>query len=1179
MTIKNTLFLPAMKMRALGMRWLLLCLICCVAVPAKAQITLILGDKEICEGTTSSLSDPVYGGTWSSGNPSVGTIGVSTGIVTGISAGTTTISYIINTKVITAIVTVDPAPNAGIITGSGSVCAGSTISLSDLAAGGVWSSGSPSVASVSAGGVVTGLSSGTAEISYSVTNSCGTAVASVVISVNAVSAGTISGVSSLCTGSNSLYTNTVAGGSWSSSNGLVATVGAAGLVTAVGTGVATISYAVSNSCGTAYATQNVTVNAAPYAGIIIGVTSLCSGSTVLMSNAMSGGSWSSGSPAIATVDASGLVTGIAAGTATISYSITNVCGSAVATRTVTINPVPDAGTISGAGSVCAGATISLSDAAAGGVWHSSVSSVASVSTSGLVNGLVPGTTTISYTVTNGCGSVYVTKVVTVNATPNAGTISGAGTVCAGSTILLSDAALGGSWNSSMPSVATVSAPGLVTGIAAGTTVISYSVTTVCGSAVATRVITVNPIPNASAISGLTSVCVGSSISLSDIAGGGVWYSSAASVASVGSTGIVTGLATGTTTISYTVTNSCGSATATKVVTVNSTTVAPITGPSTVLTGATITLTDVTPGGTWSASNPNATVTGGVVTGVSAGSVVISYGVTGVCGTVYATKNVVVTAPPVVPPITGYYFDMCVGVTRPYFDAMPGGTWSISPLAVATVSATGVVAGLSAGTATLTYTVGGGYATAIVTVHPVPAPITGNGILCVGDTTTLHDATPGGVWSSGIPAKASVTSTGFVTAINHSEIPPPIYYTIGTFGCRATFVLTINFPPLGIYGPNKVCAGSAVTLHNDSTGGTWSGSNSIATVNATGDVTGLTAGTTHITYTISDGCSRILTMTVNPQPAPISGTLSVCEGRTTFVSDATTPGVSWTSSNPTVASISYSGAVAGVSAGTATITYMAATTCIRTAVVTVHPTPSVSPIIGPSFVSHSGPGITLSDLTPGGVWTSSNNAILSVGSTTGLVIANVSAGSANINYIVTNSAGCSGFATKVISTSPAPPGHGGGTTTNPGSTISFADELTAGEWYSSDNAIAIVDAGGVVTTMAPGVVTITHTTTDIDGKKLANTYNLVVNGLSMDLSLVPNPNKGNFSVRGTTGSGVDEAVTFEIADMSGHILYAASAMAPGGIINEQLMPGNLVSGMYVLNVRTSTTSKGFRFVVE
>lgn len=51
----------------------------------------------------------------------------------------------------------------------------------------------------------------------------------------------------------------------------------------------TISYSVTNSCGTVVTTSVDTVLPAPDPGIITGVTGICEGTTTLLSNAVAGG--------------------------------------------------------------------------------------------------------------------------------------------------------------------------------------------------------------------------------------------------------------------------------------------------------------------------------------------------------------------------------------------------------------------------------------------------------------------------------------------------------------------------------------------------------------------------------------------------------------------------------------------------------------------------------------------------------------------------------------------------------------------------------------------------------------------------------------------------------------------------------------------------------------------------
>jgi hypothetical protein len=57
----------------------------------------------------------------------------------------------------------------------------------------------------------------------------------------------------------------------------------------------------------------------------------------------------------------------------------------------------------------------------------------------------------------------------------------------------------------------------------------------------------------------------------------------------------------------------------------------------------------------------------------------------------------------------------------------------------------------------------------------------------------------------------------------------------------------------------------------------------ATVSGTGVATGVTGGTTAvISYTMPSGCFANTTVTVNQQPAAISGATSVCTGATDYI---------------------------------------------------------------------------------------------------------------------------------------------------------------------------------------------------------------------------------------------------------------------------------------------------------
>ena len=157
-------------------------------------------------------------------------------------------------------------------------------------------------------------------------------------------------------------------------------------------------------------------NNPPDPGIITGVSTLCAGSSATLTNTVSGGSWSSANASVATISSTGIVTGVAAGTTTISYIVTNSFASSYATMVITVIALPSAGTITGIATVTAGSTTTLSNATTGGTWSSGATDIATVSSTGIVSSVAAGTAIISYTVTvSGCSAV-ATKVVTVNAT-------------------------------------------------------------------------------------------------------------------------------------------------------------------------------------------------------------------------------------------------------------------------------------------------------------------------------------------------------------------------------------------------------------------------------------------------------------------------------------------------------------------------------------------------------------------------------------------------------------------------------------------------------------------------------------------------------------------------------------------------------------------------------------------
>lgn len=295
--------------------------------------------------------------------------------------------------------------------------------------------------------------------------------------------------------------------------------------------------------------------------VITGTYSVCVSSSTALAHSAPGGTWASSNTAIATVTSGGTVNGISAGTVTITYAI----GGNKAYTTFTVHPVPAPGVITGPADICEGSATLYTTTGTSGTWSSSATSTAVV-TSGLVTGLSTGTATISFTSTTVCGTLSATKAITVNALPDAGSITGSSTICIGSSSSLTSTEPGGTWAGTTGN-ATVSSSGSVTGATEGPDVIVYTVTNLCGSAVTAKPVTVNALPASGTITGFSSVCIGSNITLTPSEPGGTWAASNGN-ATVNAAGIVTGVSAGTVDVSYTNTNTCGSASTGTTITVN-----------------------------------------------------------------------------------------------------------------------------------------------------------------------------------------------------------------------------------------------------------------------------------------------------------------------------------------------------------------------------------------------------------------------------------------------------------------------------------------------------------------------------------------------------------------------------------------------------------------------------------
>jgi len=363
-----------------------------------------------------------------------------------------------------------------------------------------------------------------------------TRVATAVVTVHALPTVAITpATADICSGSSIALTASGATSySWSPATGLSATVGNAVTASPTTTTTYTVTGTSANSC-IATATRTVTVSAAPVAGTLAGTQTICAGSTTTFS--VSGnsatGTWSSGSTGVATVSSSGVVTGVSAGTDTITYTVTGTgaCSDATATRIVTVNPLPAAtATAAGPTAFCTGGSVVLNANTATGINYRWLRN--NIVITGATASAYTATTTANYAVivTNtatGCADTSRPAIAVTVSTIPANTLSFTGTLtfCQGSSVRL-QAAVGTGYtyvwykDSGIIPGATTSS---YTATAAG---VYYVVITngSCSTTSITRTVVVNPLPTATATpAGPTAFCNGGSVIIDANTGTGLTY--------------------------------------------------------------------------------------------------------------------------------------------------------------------------------------------------------------------------------------------------------------------------------------------------------------------------------------------------------------------------------------------------------------------------------------------------------------------------------------------------------------------------------------------------------------------------------------------------------------------------------------------------------------------------------
>lgn len=476
------------------------------------------------------------------------------------------------------------------------------------------------------------------------------------------------------------------------------------------------------------------------------------------------------------------------------------------------------------------------------------------------------------------------------------------------------------------------------------------------------------------------------------------------------------------------------------------------------------------------------------------------------------------------------------------------SWETSDPAIATVNAFGVVTAVGIGACTITGisnsspTVMDSYLLTVEKIVPVQTiNVTVKPTMSLGEVAySSYEVLPADAsfkevtWSSSDSSIVTVNEYGVVTAVGggFATITATSKSDSNVYGTYGITVVIVPVTWISIVGRTTILVdesaylGYAVLPATASlTDVTWKSSNpEVATVDATGKITGVSAGVTTITAKATDGSevegSVALMVTksqVLVESIKVSGqtTLKVSESFTAVAE--VTPiyayekAVYWSSDNPAVATVDQNGVVKGIAEGTAVISAQATDGTLVKGSLEVKVMNSVKlvtnviasgkSVLYPSAVDYPVYGILPTDADNQTVtWSTSDAKIAKVDPYYGTVTA-VAAGTATITATANDGSGVSGSYTVTVKSSIVDvkkvavygtPSMGVGKTQNMSYEIwpANADILTV-TWKSSNTSIAKVNEFGVVTALKTGIVAITATSTsnpDVSGSFIINVTN-------------------------------------------------------------------------------------------
>ena len=547
-----------------------------------AIVEPITGTPSVYMGLTTTLASTTSGGTWSSSNTAVATVNSSTGVVTGTGSGTATITYAVTNSCGTTSVTQS-------VTVSGAtycltykpIREGNHVDvhINLIGSPGTFNLGDANLqfkyksAVLSAPALQSNVLTATGHYSVALsspTPPLGFPSDDALVSCNIVFTGTTGQglpISASGTGTEIAVIRFDIDNTTTSPDVRPYENGDEGMVVFNDNTTSPTQLASTGSCGAYdYAlSTNFTYTSAAYC-----ISATAQGVNVV---GTSGGTYSSTSGLTLNTTTGEITPSTStAGTYIVYYDIPS-SGGGQAMATVTVNALPTPSITALAAALCKNATaVTLVGAPSGGSFTIDAASATSFNPSLLAAG--SHTVIYSYTDGNSCSatnsqSVLINAIPAITAEPTAST-----TICAGSAISLSVTATGDGltyqWKKGSDVIigATAATYAIPISIASNAGTYTVEVSGTCSPTVtsAGAVVVVNTPP--AAITGTPSVNATFTTTLSNTLAGGTWSSNNTAIATVNSTtGVVTGVNHGTATITYSVTNACGTNPVTQLVTV------------------------------------------------------------------------------------------------------------------------------------------------------------------------------------------------------------------------------------------------------------------------------------------------------------------------------------------------------------------------------------------------------------------------------------------------------------------------------------------------------------------------------------------------------------------------------------------------------------------------------------